>query len=72
MNTVAQIIDGLGGNAAVARRLGLGASTVSEMKRRNSIPVKYWHGVMAIAQQIGAPPLTEKDLVRAHVPEAAE
>ena len=51
--TVAQIIDGLGGSAATARMLGKERSTVSEMKRRRSIPVRYWQDIVAQYREIG-------------------
>lgn len=50
MRTVSDIIDGLGGNTAVARIIGKGPSTVSEMKRRGAVPVEYWPVLVAAAQ----------------------
>ncbi|MDQ0320011.1 hypothetical protein QO002_002149 [Pararhizobium capsulatum DSM 1112] len=52
MNTVSDIFDVFGGNAAVARILGVGASTASEMKRRESIPVEYWPALVDEAKKI--------------------
>jgi len=40
--TVSEIIDSLGGTAAVARMTSLTAQAVSNWRARNSIPAKYW------------------------------
>ena len=53
MKTVDDIIMKLGGNSAVARILGVGPSTISEMKRRDSIPVEHWPAFIKAAQAIG-------------------
>jgi hypothetical protein len=42
MQNVSDIFDKLGGPAAVAKLLDCQRSAASEMKRRGSIPVKYW------------------------------
>ena len=49
MTNVSDIIDALGGNAAMARVIAKGASTVSEMRRRQRIDVKYWQTLRAAA-----------------------
>ncbi len=53
MNTIPQIFDALGGAAKVARILGVGPSTASEMKRRQSIPLAYWDKLIAGAKREG-------------------
>ncbi|MGJ7039174.1 DNA-binding transcriptional regulator YdaS (Cro superfamily) [Shinella sp. BE166] len=53
MKTVDDIISKLGGNTAVARILGVGPSTISEMKRRDSIPVEHWPAFIKAAQSAG-------------------
>jgi hypothetical protein len=58
MNTVSDIFDVFGGNAAVARILGVGASTASEMKRRESVPVEYWPALVDEAKKIGRDDVT--------------
>jgi uroporphyrinogen-III synthase len=65
MNTVAEIIDRLGGGANVARILAVGPSTASEMKRRGSIPPAYWPALLASekGREIG---LTAETLMLAH------
>jgi hypothetical protein len=42
MEKVPELFDRLGGPSEVARILKCGTSTASEMKRRSSIPVRYW------------------------------
>ncbi len=49
MNNVGSIFDELGGPAAVARILNVGTSTASEMKRRGSIPVRWWPQLISAA-----------------------
>lgn len=65
MNTVAEIIDKLGGSGNVARILAVGPSTASEMKRRGSIPPAYWPALLASekGQEIG---LSAEILMNAH------
>jgi hypothetical protein len=53
MTTVPQIISLLGGNTRVAAVIGKGASTVSEMKRSGSIPVRYWPALLEEARAQG-------------------
>lgn len=53
MQNVGDIFELFGGNAAVARVLGVGPSTASEMKRRESIPVEYWPALVDAAKHLG-------------------
>jgi DNA-binding transcriptional regulator YdaS (Cro superfamily) len=64
MKTARDIINVLGGNAKVADFLGVGPSTVSEMKRRDSIPVEYFPAIMKAAEKSGVKALTLEKLVR--------
>lgn len=64
MKTASDIINVLGGNAKVADFLGVGASTVSEMKRRDSIPVEYFPAIIKAAERAGNKTLTLEKLVR--------
>jgi hypothetical protein len=64
MQTASDIINVLGGNAKVADFLGVGPSTVSEMKRRNSIPVEYFPKLVKVAEREGVKALTLEKLVR--------
>lgn len=58
MQNVGDIFELFGGNAAVARVLGVGPSTASEMKRRESIPVEYWPALVDEARKVGNDELT--------------
>jgi len=42
MDSVNDLFQKLGGPSEVARILGCGTSTASEMKRRSSVPIRYW------------------------------
>jgi len=53
MQTVANLIDKLGGTVAVAKALGLTASTVSSWKTANSIPNWRMDGVQHLAVKKG-------------------
>lgn len=66
MQTVSQIFDAVGGPSAVARLLGVGNSTASEMKRRGSIPVDYWPTLVAAARERGIEGLTYESLALMH------
>lgn len=47
-----------GSNVKLASALGVGPSAVSEMKRRNNIPVEYWPALVEAARGIDRPDLT--------------
>ncbi|MFG1330184.1 carph-isopro domain-containing protein [Xanthobacter autotrophicus] len=66
MQTVSNLIEALGGNAAFGRIIGKRPSTASEMKRRGSIPVEYWPVVTAAAGEAGLK-IQYADLVAMHV-----
>lgn len=71
METVTHIIDALGGNRTFAELIGAPhQSTASEMKRRKSIPVRYWPVVLEAARTKGLT-LSSDDLVRMHTREDA-
>lgn len=53
MGTVADIIGSLGTNVEVADGMGVKPSTVSEFKRRKSLPVRYWPDFIAFAATKG-------------------
>lgn len=67
---VETIIADLGGIGPVAGLIGKGYSTVSEMKRAGSIPVKYWPTLIREAERLNKP-IDEKRLVAAHTDVAA-
>lgn len=71
VDTISDVVEALGGNTALSQKLGLrNASTVSEMKRRGSIPVKYWNALIAEAQHAGVC-LTYERLVKMHEPHSS-
>lgn len=71
MNSVASLIASLGGNAAVGRMIGKASSTVSEMKRRGSVPVEYWPAIRAEALRMGLS-VSYDDLVGMHMKSAPQ
>lgn len=68
MTSVSHIIDHLGGATAVARQIDVGPSTVSEWKRSQSIPVRYWKRLVDITN--GA--IDADTLMRVHTPPSPE
>lgn len=64
METQAPITDlqsvfaAFGSNVKLASVLRVGPSAVSEMKRRNNIPVEYWPSLVDGAREIGRSDLT--------------
>lgn len=71
IDSVRELIDALGGNAAVSRALALKPSTVGEMKRRGSIPVSYWPGLIELARRVGLGRVNSDLLVQLHTARAA-
>ncbi|GAB4351419.1 MAG: hypothetical protein Kow0026_08470 [Oricola sp.] len=73
MNSVAEIIASLGTNVEVAEGIDVKPSTVSEFKRRNSLPVRYWQKFISFAETKGVA-VTPEQLMAAHTQpaEAAE
>lgn len=70
MSHVTHIFDAFGGPTALAKALNVNPSTASEMKRRGSIPVRYWPELVRAAAEIGkADQVTYEALVEAHVHE---
>lgn len=66
ISSVHAIFETLGGAASVARMLRVNASTASEMKRRKSIPIKYWPSLISAARVEGVR-IDEAALVSAHI-----
>ncbi len=66
MSTVDEIFKTLGGTGAAARVMEVNHSTASEMRRRKSIPVKYWPQIIEWARESGKP-IDSDALVSAHV-----
>lgn len=66
MNTVYEIIEKLGGQAAIGRFANIGPSTVGCWKANGSIPVRYWPVVIKYAGEQGAR-LDAEAMLRAHI-----
>jgi len=60
------LFERLGGLSAVAKLLGVQHSTVLEMTRRHSIPLRYWPPLIRASRQVGLR-LTEAKLLRLHL-----
>lgn len=69
--SISDVFAALGGNSSVARLLGVGASTTSEMKRRGRIPAEYWCDLVAAAQRQERPEITLEVLAKLHAREPA-
>jgi hypothetical protein len=69
MNTIEDIFLNLGGTGAVARIIGVKHSAASEMRRRGSIPVKYWPALVEGATAAGKA-MDNDVLVRVHIEQA--
>lgn len=65
MNSVSALFEALEGPTKVAGILSVKTSAASEMKRRGSIPVRYWPDLVAAFGERGID-LSYEDLVRLH------
>ncbi len=73
MKTIPEFIEALGGNAEISRRLGKrNTSTVSEMKRRSSIPNQYWPAFIELAAEKGLKGVDANYLLTLHVGDMSE
>lgn len=61
---VPELLDALGGNAAVAKIIGKGDSTVSEMRRGRSINVRYWPALIEAAKDLRVRGINAETLMR--------
>jgi hypothetical protein len=71
METVHDLFEAFGGPAAVGRILGTTTEHAAQMKRRKSIPVRWWPHLISAAKEQKIK-LTEADLLRIHLPFSAE
>lgn len=55
---IPSVFAAFGSNVKLASALRVGPSAVSEMKRRNNIPVEYWPSLVEAAREIGRDELT--------------
>lgn len=67
MNSLRDLVGEFGGTTAFAAAIQVNVSTASEMKRRGSIPVRYWPSLIAAAEERGLA-LTYDTLVAIHSP----
>lgn len=68
MKTINELYEKFGGSGAVAKAIQVKPSAASEMRRRKSIPVKYWPSLIEQATASGLS-LTNDILVRLHIHE---
>lgn len=66
MRHVDEIFEKLGGTTAFARAVEIKPSAASEMRRRGSIPVRYWPRLISVAKEHEFV-LTNDMLVNMHV-----
>lgn len=67
MRTIEEIFDKLGGTGSVARIIDVKHSAASEMRRRQSIPVRYWPHLIEGARAAGVQ-IDSDTLMAIHVP----
>jgi hypothetical protein len=67
MDNLPKLFEAFGGPAAVGSALGKSTEHAAAMKRRGSIPVRYWPCLLHAAKTAGIP-LSEVDLVAIHAP----
>jgi hypothetical protein len=65
MNTLDEVFEALGGVAEVGRVIGKRTEHASVLKRRGSVPVRYWPSLIAAAEERGVV-LTSDMLVAIH------
>lgn len=53
MKSVPTLFDEIGGTGKVAELLAIKPSAASEMKRRESIPVRYWPRLVDVCRDLG-------------------
>lgn len=68
MRTVEDVFEKLGGTGAVARLIEVKHSAASEMRRRQSIPVRYWPNLIDRAHAAGVE-ISSDVLMAVHAPE---
>lgn len=66
MATVASIFDALKGPAEVGRIIGVTTEHAASMRRRGSIPVRYWPAILESVARFTPPPVTNEALIEAH------
>jgi len=79
MRTFRAVIDALGGPAAYARgimaidgRVGMTVAYAPHLRRRNSIPPKFWPATVKLAEIRGMPGVTHETLTAIYAAEQAK
>lgn len=72
MNSVEDVFEKFKKTSVFADALGLKLSAASEMRRRKSIPVRYWPKLVEVAQERGFDEITNDTLVAIHAQPASE
>ena len=67
-NTIPELIDAFGGPTKFARIIEKEPSTASEMRRRSSIPVRYWPKLVDAARERNIEGVNNDALVKMHAP----
>lgn len=66
MDRVEDVFERFGRTGAFADALGVKLSAASEMRRRSSIPVRYWQSLVSAAHERGFGDITYEKLVEMH------
>ena len=66
METIDDVFEAFGGTSKTANILAVKQSTASEMRRRASIPVKYWPKLIKAAKASHIRGLSNDSLARLH------
>lgn len=72
MMTIQDIFDAFDGPAKLARVIGVKTEHAAAMRRRNSIPVRYWRAILDCVEAKGGKTelgivITQSDLLAAHL-----
>lgn len=67
METLPDIFDAFDGPAELGRALGITTELAAGMRRRNSIPVRYWPTLIAAARERRISGITYESLTHIHV-----
>ena len=71
MNSLDDLFRAFGGPANLGRALGISTEHAAAMKRRRSIPVRYWLPLIHAARVSGKTTVTFETLTRLHAMERA-
>lgn len=71
MNTVEDVFLSFDGTSALASALQVKLSAASEMRRRGSIPVRYWPRLVDAARERNVDGISYDVLVHIHAPDEA-